>query len=154
MKLHRPHTPILIQCLVIRRQLREMGVRIEREGRSLTVYTMFMLDEFRNLIGARRLELHHDPALENREKRFDEAGQFIDYHPPANSPNHLYWLPADIHLERTTGRKPGAERTVTSKGSDTWLAKKFRRLEGPQRQKRKIPSRGFEKRSRPWPKRH
>lgn len=90
------------------------------------------------------VELDHDPALELR--RFNpRTGK---YSPDANDPRFLIYRVRDEHLQKTTGRKPGAERTVTSKGSDVWLAKKFRKLESPKKVKRKMQSRPFPKRER------
>jgi hypothetical protein len=69
------------------------------------------------------------------------------YRPDANDPRYLVYRLKPEHRKKTTGRKPDAERTVTTKGSDVWLAKKFRKLEKPQKPKQKIPSRPFPKRS-------
>lgn len=93
------------------------------------------------LFAGQQVELDHDPALELR--RFNaRTGK---YTPDANNPKFLVYRTKPQHLQKTTGRAPGAERTVTAKGSDTWLAKKFRRLERPKASKSKIPSRGFPK---------
>lgn len=73
-----------------------------------------------------------------------------DYDPPQNDPDFIEALHTDCHQQRTTGRKPGAERTITTKGSDIYLKSKFARLEGrtKPRPKQKIPQR-----KNPWPKR-
>lgn len=73
-----------------------------------------------------------------------------DYHPPQNNPDHIDALHTGCHLKRTIGRFPGAEKTITTKGSDAFLAAKFRKLEGKNKPKRKtaIPSRPFPKTSR------
>lgn len=93
------------------------------------------------LFNGQRSELDHDPALELRHfsKRTGK------YYPDANDKRFLVYRLKPDHLQKTTGRKPGAERTVTSKGSDAWLAKKFRKLENPKKSKSKIPSRPFPK---------
>ena len=95
-------------------------------------------------------QLDHDPALILRP--FNErTGK---YTPDANDPAYLiYRDPAD-HLQKTTGRKPGAERTITTKGSDIGLKTKFARLERKSKRKPrttitpkgygKIPSRQFQ----------
>jgi hypothetical protein len=89
-------------------------------------------------------ELDHDPALSLRKRRRD--GRYI---PDANDPRFLIYRLKPNHLEKSTGRKPGASRTVTSIGSDVYLWKKFRRLEvGTKRIKKRIPSRRFPKRAR------
>lgn len=88
-------------------------------------------------------EYDHRPAIILRP--VNSAG--TDYVPPQNDPSHIEALHADCHQKRTTGRKPGAERTVTTKGSDIGLKSKFNRLEGRLKPRRKSPikSRGFAK---------
>ena len=88
-------------------------------------------------------ELDHDPALVLRGRN-KKTGK---YRPDANNPKFLRYVLKPNHRKKTFGRNPDAERTVTTKGSDIWLAKKFRKLEKPQRPKQKIPSRPFPKRS-------
>ena len=83
--------------------------------------------------------LDHDPALILRLFN-PKTGK---YKPDANDPNHLRYRIAEEHQQKTTGRKPGAERTVTTKGSDIWLKTKFARLDRPAKKKQKIPSRPF-----------
>jgi hypothetical protein len=63
---------------------------------------------------AKDIEFDHYPALTNRDYDTD-AGDFI---PPQHDPNHIVPLRKQIHLQKTTGRAPGAERTVTTRGSD------------------------------------
>lgn len=84
------------------------------------------------------VQLDHDPALSLR--KVTATGQ---YRPHANNPHFLVYRPKGEHLQKTTGRLPGAARTITSKGSDVWLAKKYRKLGANKRPKRKIPSRKF-----------
>ena len=88
-------------------------------------------------------EMDHRPSLIMRP--VNAAG--TDYEPPQLDPDYLEALCEECHQKRTTGRKPGAERTPTTKGSDVWLAKKFRRLEGEPRKKAKFP-----KQKNKWPK--
>ncbi len=73
-----------------------------------------------------------------------------DYHPPQNDPDHIDALHSDCHLKRTIGRFPGAEKTITTKGSDAFLAAKFRKLEGRNKPKRKaaFASRPFSREKR------
>jgi hypothetical protein len=73
-----------------------------------------------------------------------------DYHPPQNDPDHIEALHKLCHLRRTVGRIPGAEKTITTKGSDAWLAAKFRKLEGKNKPKRRsrIATRGFPNRQK------
>ena len=74
-----------------------------------------------------------------------------DYEPPQNDPAFIEALHPACHQKRTTGRLPGAERTITTKGSDVGLAAKFRRLENRDTKPRKL--RSFPSRKNPWPKR-
>jgi hypothetical protein len=68
------------------------------------------------------LEFDHDPALNVRD--YDtEAGDFV---PPQNDPAFLVLRAKDEHLHKTTGRKPGAELTATTRGSDIGEAKRTR----------------------------
>ncbi len=90
-------------------------------------------------------QLDHDPALILRP--FNErTGK---YTPDANDPAYLIYRAPDDHLQKTTGRKPGALRTVTTKGSDIGLKTKFARLERKKtKPKSHIPSRPFPKQKR------
>jgi hypothetical protein len=138
----RPYIPISVRVQVARRQwmLERFddptltSVRNLSESRQLA----YML----GLLFVEHPELDHDPALENRQFN-PKTGK---YKPDANDPRYLIYREKLLHLQKTTGRRPGAERTVTSKGSDNWLAKKFRKLEGKQKPKAQIPSRPFPKR--------
>lgn len=96
------------------------------------------------LFGEQVAHLDHDPALILRY--FNPVTG--NYTPAANDPNHLIYRTERDHLEKTTGRKSDAERTVTTKGSDIYLKAKFRRLESKPRRKAKIPSRPFSSKTR------
>ncbi len=87
------------------------------------------------------IEFDHRPPLVMRPIRDDGS----DYVPLQLDPRYIDALHPRCHLQRTVGRKPDAEKTVTTKGSDAWAAKKFRRLENPKRRRAKIPSRPFPK---------
>lgn len=93
-----------------------------------------------------KTEYDHRPPIVSRMVNVNGD----DYHPPQNDPEFIEALHKPCHLFRTTGRLPGAEKTVTTKGSDAWLKAKFNRLEGRTKAKRKarwasrkIPSRKF-----------
>jgi len=63
---------------------------------------------------ASEIQFDHRPALNTRQ--YDtQNGDFI---PPQNDPAHIVATHAAKHLEKTTGRKAGAQRTVTTRGSD------------------------------------
>jgi hypothetical protein len=94
-------------------------------------------------------ELHHSPALILRPYNARIKDAAARYTPNANDPDSLVYLSKDVHLEQTTGRWPGATHTVTTKGSDIHLAKKFRRLENTKpKRTAKIATR-----RQPWPNR-
>ena len=97
-----------------------------------------------------KIEFDHRPAIILRAVNVEGT----DYHPPQNEPAYIDALHASCHLKRTVGRIPGAEQTITVKGSDAWLAAKFRKLEGKNkpRDKRAIPSRPFKKSDRSFSK--
>ena len=158
-RLYRPYIPLSVRVAVAARQVKEAGhpfwelyvsgtEAAERMGAPWTLgrkLRVLLLALFPH--GGYQLD--HDPALEQRKRKRVGQNRVFAYDPPANDPAHLVYRSEVGHLFKTTGRQPGAERTVTSKGSDVWLAKKFRRLEGKtkgsQRPKQKIRSRGFQK---------
>lgn len=155
-RLRRPYIPLSVRVEVAERQLREQMEEPHPRGREAGTYWMFYANSMPYLALSKRLDyllkylfgdqpyqLDHDPALSLRRY---SAGH-DRYYPDANDPNYLLYRAKDRHLQKTTGRQPGAERTVTSKGSDVWLKKKFDRIEGKtkRRPKQKIPSRGFQK---------
>lgn len=92
--------------------------------------------------------LDHDPALILRDYNPRIKNVSARYKPHAHDPDFLVYRSKEEHQQKTTGRKPGATKTVTTKGSDVGLAAKFRRLEKPKRKKAK-----FSQGKRPWPKR-
>jgi hypothetical protein len=96
--------------------------------------------------------LDHDPALILRPYNSRIRDVAARYTPHAHDPDALVYRANPDHQQKTTGRRPGAERTITTKGSDIGLKTKFARLERGPRRKAKIHSRSFEK-SRPFPKR-
>lgn len=154
MKRPRPYIPLSARIEVAQRQLSEGTMlipRLFREGEK--VYLARLLGFLKVLANIRNpdcdpsdLHLDHDPALILR--KFNPRTGL--YTPRANDPKYLVYRTKDDHQHKTTGRKPGAEKTVTTKGSDIWLKSKFDRLEGrtKRRPKVKIPAR-----KKPWPSR-
>lgn len=153
-RLLRPYIPLSVRVEVAERHVREMMTGPNQ--REAGTYWMFYTNSVPYMTMRRRLEcllmylfpdgdfqLDHDPAL---SLRWYNSGS-DRYYPDANNPAYLAYRAKDRHLQKTTGRRPGAERTVTSKDSDVWLKKKFDRLEGrtKRRPKQKIRSRGFQK---------
>ena len=92
------------------------------------------------------IQYDHRPSLIMR--KVNASG--TDYEPPQNDPDWIEALHLACHLKRTVGRAIGSERTVTTKGSDAWLAAKFRRLEGKNKPRKKAK---IAQRKNPWPKR-
>lgn len=165
MKLPRPYIPIPVRLQVAQRQYRERFgssdsfLSFVRRRRSRGEKLAWLVGR---LFPGVRAQLDHDPALVLRKKILNDAGEIIRYVPDANNPAFLIWREKSDHLQKTMGRKPGASRTVTTKGSDSWLARKFRKLElGAARQglagqgeaseppltAKEMPSRRFQRRS-------
>lgn len=119
---------------------------IER-GKSLTRRLKYLLT---CLFNGRPVALDHDSALILRKYNPRVKDVAARYTPHAHDPDALIYREKADHQQKTTGRKPGAERTVTTIGSDAHLAAKFRRLEGKNKPRRKAPikSRGFAKGSK------
>lgn len=109
------------------------------------------------LFNGRPVALDHDSALILRKYNPRIKDVAARYTPHAHDPDALIYREKADHQQKTTGRRPGAERTITTKGSDVGLKSKFNRLEGRTKPKRKTPikSRGFAKgpKRNPWPKR-
>jgi hypothetical protein len=143
----RPYIPIHVRLTVALRQT------LQKIGPDDPFWTMYDRITYRksdtmrlnilleHLFGGKDIQLDHDPALSLRHFN-QRTGK---YRPPANDPDFLMFRKKEDHLHKTTGRKPGAARTVTSKGSDVWLAKKYRKQANPKGFKSKIPSRPFPK---------
>jgi hypothetical protein len=71
---------------------------------------------------AREFDFDHDPALVNRD--YDtEAGDFI---PPQNDPKKITARRKAEHAKKNYGREPGAEKTVTTRGSDVGEAARMK----------------------------
>lgn len=133
----RPYIPIAVRLQVAKRQFAE-------SGKSITNFSV-RARELHGNIGKRELltlllkalfpdvkvELDHDPALILRQCFRNGRGEIVRYVPDANDPAHLVWREKALHQEKTTGRRPGASHTITTKGSDIGLKTKFARLERP-----------------------
>ena len=79
-------------------------------------------------VAAREHEFDHRPPLCDRP--YDTEAQ--DFIPPQHDPEHIEMIRADVHLERTTGRKAGAGKTATTIGSDIQERARSRRLQARQ----------------------
>lgn len=83
-----------------------------------------------------------------------EAGDFI---PPQHDPAFIFLIEEAEHDQRTFGRKPGAAKTVTTRGSDVGERARTRRIvrrEGAHKKRMaaKEPGQPRDCKSR-WPKR-
>ncbi len=138
----RPYIPMSVRVQVAERQLGPNRVYAEFAPSSTLGQKLQRALEY---LGFEQAQLDHDPALILR-KFNKRTGR---YTPDANDPDFLIYRRKDDHQQKTTGRKPGAERTVTTKGSDIGIKTKFARLERKgKRRKQKIPGR-----KNPWPRR-
>lgn len=71
-------------------------------------------EKVKRAVIARDHDFDHRPPLCDRD--YDtEAGDFI---PPQHDPNYIFPTTKGRHKELTTGRREGAEKTVTTRGSD------------------------------------
>lgn len=154
MKRPRPYIPIAVRVEVAERDVIK-GLWWNLYCGAVEVGGMTMGRRLGILLGhlPKGVELDHDPALILR-KFNPRTGK---YTPDANDPAYLIYRDPDQHQEKTTGRKPGAERTITTKGSDIGIKTKFARLERKARKTikpkgfggtRKIASRPFSKQKR------
>lgn len=154
MKRPRPYIPMSVRIKVAQRQLDSCAMLVQRLygetqqsylARLLGNFTMFILAQNPGLMEIPQLQLDHDPALILRP--FNErTGK---YTPDANDPEFLVYLRKADHQQKTTGRKPGALKTITTKGSDIGLKAKFAKLEGRTKRRPKVK---IAQRKNPWPK--
>lgn len=163
MRRPRPYIPLSVRVAVAERQLMALrGTQVTHGWWDYYLYRCrsgghwsaaqrlkHLLPKLSEILGD-VLQLDHDPALILRQYKVDrrkpEAAWFT---PNANDPDHLIYRTLGDHGHKTTGRRAGAAKTVTHKGSDSWLKTKFRRLEQP----RKKPKAKIQQRAKPWPKR-
>lgn len=98
------------------------------------------------------VEFDHRPPLCDRPW----IEQIDDYDPPQHDPAFIEMLHGDCHLWRTSGRKPGAAVTTTTRGSDVGeLARTASISEAQEEFRRRILGKEPGKSARPeskWPK--
>jgi hypothetical protein len=149
MKLPRPYIPLSVCVQVAERQVQASGSPMWALYQSAQAINPWPLGRklrvlLNDLFGDQHYQLDHDPALILRKfKRDSRKPMAAWFTPNANDPKYLLYRATTDHLQKTTGRKPGAERTVTTKGSDIGLKTKFARLERKPKRKSIIPSRPF-----------
>lgn len=141
-RLHRPHIPLRVRCLVAMRQLCVEDVYSTFEGHRLLGRTLadlleILLRALRSKLNADKLELHHRPALVNRRRK--RNGEYI---PAANDPNFLLYLSEADHDVETRVRGQHGQL------SDLALRRKNKRIARKRSGKR---SRKITQRKNPWP---
>lgn len=156
----RPYIPMAVRVAVAERQVVDrygagmlLSIAAIRAKLGKRENLMNRLVSLLAALGLTNPQLDHDPALILRPYNARIKNPAARYTPNANDPAFLIYREDDQHLQKTTGRRAGAERTVTTKGSDIGLKAKFARLEGrtKKRPKKRIPGRSFPK-GRAFPK--
>jgi hypothetical protein len=103
------------------------------------------------LITPANTEFDHRPALVARPRINGDTD------PPQSDPDYIEAIHKDCHLWRTSGRKPGAAKTVTTRGSDVGEAARSRAITATQAEfRRRLLRKEPGKSGRPpstWPKR-
>lgn len=149
MRLFRPYIPLDVRLKVASRQLSLIDI-------SATCLLALMKDSaikkrlgyaLAKLFHGRKHELHHRPALENRQQ-IKRRGKIIGYIPDANDPDHLVYLENNPenndHYIETHVRGVGAQRSDTGQRNHTKALERNRGLR-KRKPKVKIKSRGFQK---------
>lgn len=160
-----PMPPLRVRVQVAERQYRELCDRVG--GSQATIDRMFsdhakyplmwrlawllrnlfpLVDNEAMTLTTKPVALDHDPALVLRPYNPRIKDVASRYTPHAHDPAALIYREKADHQQKTTGRKPGALRTITTKGSDIGLKTKFARLEKPRKPRTTITPRGFGKR--------
>lgn len=155
-RLQRPYIPVAVRAQVAARQAIAAGFAPDTVG--LLQRTLgpgrFVAVMLGRLFPVRCAELHHRPALVNRPRHERKVGGKVKvyYTPPANDPDHLFYLAEDTHDVETR------VRGLHGQHSDLGLVRKAKaiaRNRDPKRRRVQIRSRGFHKGGphRGWPKR-
>lgn len=150
-RLHRPHVPLKVRCVVAARQLGYFTliatIMHATHDRMMGRLLDNLLDELARSFGCEvdELRLDHNPPLGARPKTGE--GKRTVYEPDANDPEHLLYRP---HGAQHEGSHDVKTRIRGDRGqySDIVLIKRQRRRERAPRPKAKIPNV-----KRPWPKR-
>jgi hypothetical protein len=147
--LTRPYIPLWVREVVIDRQAREVGLMwsaAARHSGSATRRLKFKLEEF---FAGSLHELHHRPALVNRDRVSEPDGK-ISYYPDANDPDHL------IYLVAGAGEEHDVETRVRGQHGDYSDLAKARKRKRAERKARgptyHWPKRKLRSANR-WPKR-
>jgi hypothetical protein len=142
----RPYIPLDVRIEVADRQIIADGGYFFVTGNpSRKELLQTMLTE---LFGDKKPELHHRPALVNRQRRRNG-----DYDPPANDPAFLVYLAiADHDVETRIRGEHGAHSDLALRRKNKKIARnrdpKHRKAKIAQREEYRWPSRPFPKRSK------
>lgn len=158
-KLLRPNIPLEVRCRVAMRQL-GWG-RLDAAQAMTTArgtYGAFLAELLMALklrLGAEKLHLDHDPALENRMRRSVQVysrgrNRFVtEFSPPANDPDHLVYREGgfrgsahDIKTRVRGERGQFADNVIAKRARRR--AKKIAQKNAPRSKKSRSPA--------PWPK--
>jgi hypothetical protein len=155
MRLYRPTIPLSVKCEVAARQIMRGSPTVSFltiPERPLWLRLQILLTKLASQIGCeiKELRLDHDPALGARSSGVRNGKSY--YIPDANDPDHLFYRPHSAQHEGSHDIKTRV-RGEHGQFSDIALIKRLRRRErGPKPKRAKIQSRGFDKKSRPFPK--
>jgi hypothetical protein len=143
MRLARPHIPLEVRCRVALRQM-DNPLSESAIGPPWGTLLKFLLLQLAGRLGCEvsDLELHHRPALVNRQRKRNG-----DYDPPANHPDFLVYLSDHAHDIETR------VRGLHGQHSDLAIVRKRKRKEKKAKRRKTVwPTRPLRSASR-WPKR-
>lgn len=153
MRLPRPYIPWSVREQVIDRQMAAAKFTPSLAAGLATSVEQRVRWKTEEFFAGRAVELHHRPALVNREiafwperqrdgyATFRISGVLYRYEPDANDPDHLVYLSTDEHDVETRVRGQRGQH------SDLALARKRKRKERKlKRPRRRLRSRGFARR--------
>lgn len=153
MRLPRPYIPLGVRVQVAHRQIMERKLW-SVEVRDAIVGNTAMLSvkltyALALLFEGRKVELHHRPALENRQQILFH-GKFVRYEPDANDPAFLVYLENNAanndHYIETHVRGVGAQR------SDTGQRNHQKRMDENRGLRQRRPKAKITQRKNPWQK--
>lgn len=133
-RLIRPSTPLEVDLRVLLRQLGDMFaedvVEMAKEQHSLGTIVAEKKAQLASLLGCEVKDLRrdHNPALGARVKVFNGDGKHVEYDPPANDPEHLFFIPHGPQFENSHLIKTNV-RGANGQHPDRVLIKRNRRIE-------------------------
>ena len=167
-RLYRPSIPLAVKCRVVMRQLGEMFIEdvLAAHPGKLKLLLSAKMTAFAIITGCEvsDLRLDHDPPLAARPRERRGLGRVTYYMPDANDPDHLFYRPHGAQFEGSHDVKTRI-RGDHGQFSDIQLIKRQRRRERGPKPKKPVANKGFAKKSsklakqkqripsRPFPKR-